>query len=370
MFCELLFAIGVATLAQSVVLPEPSYNHNRAWSLAQFSSLITFGDSYTDENRFNYFLQTRGAAPPPGTFLPEYTASRITLYNYAVSGAVCSNKLTPRLFPYINADFPSVAEYEAPAFIADKAATRNGTASEPYFTPALTSRTAVYALWIGTNDVGNGALLTDSQVSGAVLTNFTDCVFASLDTLYTAGARYLVLFNLAPLHLTPLYATDAKGGIGPSHAWPDKPSNHTAIAEQMKEYVTSINTIFRYQLPYEVLLSKRYPGARVALFDVYSLLLDIHANPTVYLNGTAPANVTGFEHHCSLDGEVCVDESGDGGLDSFMWRDELHPSEQVDRMIAREVVRVLSGRSKLCTVFWSVDGQLWLMRRWGATDYY
>lgn len=104
------------------------------------------------------------------------------------------------------------------------------------------------------------------------MTNFTDCIFASLDTLYTAGARYLILFNLAPLHLTPLYATDANGGIGPSHAWPDKPSNHTAIAEQIKEYVTSINTIFRYQLPYEVLLSKRYPGAKVALFDVYSLV--------------------------------------------------------------------------------------------------
>lgn len=61
-----------------------------------------------------------------------------------------------------------MAEYEAPAFIADKAATRNGTASEAYFTPALTSSNAVYAIWIGTNDVGNGAFLTVSTSSASV----------------------------------------------------------------------------------------------------------------------------------------------------------------------------------------------------------
>lgn len=66
--------------------------------------------------------------------------------------------------------------------------------------------------------------------------------------------------------------------------------------------------------------------------------------------------MTGFEHHCSLDGEVCVDESGEGSLDSFLWRDELHPSEQVDRVIAREVVRVLGGRSGYATYYESLHG--------------
>lgn len=75
MFRQLLFAVGVATVAHSAVLPERSCNHTGAWSLAQFSSLITFGDSYTDENRLNYFIQNGGAAPPPGTLLPEVSTA-------------------------------------------------------------------------------------------------------------------------------------------------------------------------------------------------------------------------------------------------------------------------------------------------------
>ena len=71
MLRQLLFAIGVAAVAQSAVPPGRSYNETGAWSLARFSSLITFGDSYTDENRLNYFIQNGGAAPPPGTLLPE-----------------------------------------------------------------------------------------------------------------------------------------------------------------------------------------------------------------------------------------------------------------------------------------------------------
>ena len=198
----------------------------------------------------------------------------MTLYNYAVSGAVCSNKLTPRFFPAINAYFPSVVDYEVPAFIADTAAIRNGT-GEAYFTAGLTPSNAVYTMWIGTNDVGVGAFLTNSQTPGTVLTDYTECVFSAFDRLYANGGRYFVLFNLAPLYLTPLYANDSQGGVGPVHAWPDKPSNHTAIAEQMQEYVTTLNTVYKYQLPFEVMQSARYSGSSFALFDVYSLVRHI-----------------------------------------------------------------------------------------------
>jgi len=101
--------------------------------------------------------------------------------------------------------------------------------------------------------------------------------------------------------------------------------NNAQIAEKMHEYVTSTNNIFRYQSPYEVLLAKRYPGANMAVFNVWQLMSDIYDNPAIYFNGTQPANVTGFEHHCTPDQSLCTLMYNGTSSDSFMWYDELHP---------------------------------------------
>jgi hypothetical protein len=63
---------------------------------------------------------------------------------------VCSNNITPRYFAAIEAPFPSVAQYEVPAYIKDSHYVEpNGTKFmiEP---PDET----VYAMFIGTNDLG------------------------------------------------------------------------------------------------------------------------------------------------------------------------------------------------------------------------
>ncbi len=82
--------------------------------------------------------------------------------------------------------------------------------------------------------------------------------------------------------------------------------------------------------------------------DLNPQILDIYMKPCAYLNGTAPANVTGFVHHCSLNGTMCT---VDPSPDSFLWFDELHPSEQTDRIIARNFVDVLNGNSSYATYY-------------------
>lgn len=240
--------------------------------------------------------------------------------------------------------FPAVLEYEVPAFLADRNTTRNGT-DQTYFSTALSASNAVYSLWIGTNDLGVGLFLTDAQIHGYVLSDYTECIFRVFDQLYASGGRFFVLFNDAPLQLAPLYANDTLMGVGDNQYWADKPANHTEVAEKMHEYTTSVNTIFRYQSAYEMLIAGRYPGANFAVFNVWQLLSDIYDNPTEYLNGTQPANVTGYEHHCSVNGTNCILEYNGTSSDSFMWYDELHPSEQTDRVIARTFVEVLNGSS-------------------------
>lgn len=38
----------------------------KGWDLKNFKSIVTFGDSFTDENRLGYFINNKGAAPPVG----------------------------------------------------------------------------------------------------------------------------------------------------------------------------------------------------------------------------------------------------------------------------------------------------------------
>jgi len=68
--------VVVAGLAASAIaMPNPpnqprpsysSYSHSSAWNLEQFTSLVVFGDSYSDDSRLGYFIANNGSAPPVG----------------------------------------------------------------------------------------------------------------------------------------------------------------------------------------------------------------------------------------------------------------------------------------------------------------
>ena len=353
-FPAAVLALAVSLLSTSStgsILPRQT----KPWSVKNFNSFIAFGDSYTDESRLGWFINHNGTAPLAGTLLPEaavtpgggrtwpryvvqYTGAtkqgkwtpQMTLYNYAVSGAVCSNNITPRWLEAINDNFPSVLEYEASAFVADLPATKvNSTPAVPLYTLKLTAQDSVYALWIGTNDLGIWAFLTDSQIPGKVLADYTSCVYNVFDKLYAQGGRHFVLMNTFPLDLAPLYANDTLHGVGPNQYWPNKTSNHTEIAYTMQQYTTSVNNIFKYQTPYEVKVANRYPGAHFAMFDTHALMTEFYNNPTMYLNGTGVTKggeaVWGYDNHCTVDQTSCVKQMNGTNPDGYLWFDELHP---------------------------------------------
>ena len=114
----------------------------------------------------------------------------------------------------------------------------------------------------------------------------------------------------------------------------------------MKEYTTSVNTIWNYQVPFELLIAHRYPRAEMVVFDIHSLMTDIYYKPAAYLQ--SPANVTSWVNQCSVDGKTCTTI---GSIDSFFWFDELHPSQGVDKVIAREFLKVVAGNSSYAT-YW------------------
>lgn len=182
-------------------------------------------------------------------------------YDYAVDGAACSNKITPRIEPITDQLYPSVLEYEVPAYIEDTKA------------QDLPSESTVYAIWIGTNDLGYQGFLTDSQAENQTVAAYVDCVYEALDGVYANGGRFFVLMNLAPLHLSPLYGVPERGGVGKeSTYWPSKPYNITEVSGRMKEQVVALNQVFQYRTPYELLTARRYPDASFALMDMHGLV--------------------------------------------------------------------------------------------------
>jgi len=235
----LVLAGSTAVLANSQPWPswsKPSQNHgsSKPW-VPNFKNLVAFGDSYTDESRLGWFFGHNGTGPPPGTLPPfsnntagggvtwdrwvsEYSGAM--LYNYAVSGAVCDNNIIYRYLASINIPFPDVV-YEVNSFVADANFINATTNSNTLYTNRKSDNT-VYSMWIGTNDLGNGAFLTDSSLNGTTIPDYVDCIFSRFDTLYKNGARYFVLMNTAPLELSPLYGLPGKGGLQASHYWTDK----------------------------------------------------------------------------------------------------------------------------------------------------
>ncbi|EHL02928.1 hypothetical protein M7I_0895 [Glarea lozoyensis 74030] len=164
----------------------------------------------------------------------------------------------------------------------------------------------------------------NSSLNDTTIPDYVDCIFKRFDTLYKNGARYFVLMNTAPLELSPLYGLPGKGGLAASHYWPDKPANITEVSYKMKEYTQLVNDIYAYRTPYEFFMS------------------DVYYNPAPYLS--SPANVTGQYYLCDVaTGSQCT--SSNTTLDHFFWYDELHPSEQVDKAIAKEFINVVKGTS-------------------------
>ncbi|GAQ08557.1 hypothetical protein ALT_5878 [Aspergillus lentulus] len=333
---KLAFTLLVLALTPSVAVGAPLQQRPQAL-LKKFTSLVVFGDSYTDNGVRSYKPPVAAESTKRSTggrVWPSYIRQYIgaNIYDYAWSGAVCDAVIA-------NTVRNGVKQNQIPAFLED-----NGYVSNTTGQPALVNPPdeTAYAIWIGTNDIGYGGFLTEVQPAGMRLTYMTDCVYAQLDRLYAIGARAFVLMNTAPLDLTPLYALPQNGGSLSAQYWTDKAaydSNITRSSEKMRQYVTMVNAVYDHQTPYDVVVANRYPHSRFAVYDVHALMTDIWANPSHYLNGTAPYNVSSSVYRC---GSSCASNAV---RDSYLWYDDLHPSEQTDRIIAREFIDIVKGKT-------------------------
>lgn len=257
--------LALATAASSA----PTTLHHQGL-LRRFSSLVVFGDSYTDNGVYSYIppvAPQSNETSTGGRVWPSYVQqySGVNLYDYAVSGAVCDSVIA-------NTKRSGIKQDQMSSFLTDNSYRDNRAGSRALINP---SDETVYAIWIGTNDLGYGGFLTEVQPDGMPLTYFTDCVYEQLDRLHAVGARAFVLMNIAPLDLCPEYARPENGGDETGQFWSNKAgydTNVTRSSEKMRQYFTMVNEVFEYRTPFELLLANRYPGSRFAVYDVHALV--------------------------------------------------------------------------------------------------
>ncbi|KII92682.1 carbohydrate esterase family 16 protein [Plicaturopsis crispa FD-325 SS-3] len=289
----------------------------------QIKDLVTFGDSYTDA------VNTADG----GQAWPTYAAGygNFTLHPFARSGATCSNNLTYR-------PFPSLYESQLPLYFAEKA---NGTFR-------VDEDKTIYTLWIGTNDVGVNSLLVGQGKAGVTVVDTSSCAVSWVKTIYDSGGRNFLFQNMIPLEHTILYSNESYFNV----YWSD-PRNSTAWSVSMRELTQTGNAIAKLLLQ---ALAPTLPGAHIGLFNSNGLFQDMIDHPANYLNGTAPLNVTGAVKSCVYPEHgtsgVCTTATGTD-RDSFLWYDELHPSEQSDRIVAREITKAIQGKDSKWTTWFS-----------------
>lgn len=130
--------------------------------------------------------------------------------------------------------FPDVV-YEVNAFVEDVKYINKSTHTNTLYKNRKPDNT-VYSMWIGTNDLGVDAFLTDSSLHGTTIPDYVDCIFDRFDQIYREGGRYFVLMNTAPLQLSPLYGMPDAGGLAASHYWPDKVSKPHELTPSPQKY--------------------------------------------------------------------------------------------------------------------------------------
>ncbi|KAG6856479.1 hypothetical protein H0H87_003947 [Tephrocybe sp. NHM501043] len=159
----------------------------------------------------------------------------------------------------------------------------------------------------------------------------------------------------------PIYARDYVTMHTLTYSYPDRywsaERNTTQWSNFMKELSLSGNALTKLML---TVLAPTLHGAHIGIFDQHALFSEMYNNPSAYLNGIAPLNVTGTISSCVFKVGQDLGETGDCTTvtdpkeqDSYLWYDELHPSEQADRIVAREIAAVIKGDKRKWTTWLS-----------------
>ncbi|STX55791.1 phospholipase/lecithinase/hemolysin [Legionella beliardensis] len=178
-------------------------------------------------------------------------------------------------------------------------------------TPIQKSQTMIIE-WTGANDLTTVNLIpTQKEAQQAVQARIKN-----IKKLIEQGYRHFVLFDLPDLSLTPRFQYKSKEDRAQAHACSE--FFNTTLAKACQD------------------LSEIYPYCSIGLHDVNKLLIKVFENPKFY----------GFEK--SLRKESYTARKSPKPADSYIFWDDVHPSDHMHRLIANDFRQKI--QSKYCFV--------------------
>ncbi|KAH6892377.1 hypothetical protein B0T10DRAFT_605130 [Thelonectria olida] len=266
--------------------------------------LITFGDSYS-QTGFDVNGEHPSATNPIGnpafpgwtasgginwigSLAAEHNASLTLAYNFAYGGATVDADIVA---PYTNTVLSMIDQVDI--FL-------DSVGKRPDYAP-WTASNALVGVWMGVNDVGNSYYQANAT---GILDSAVSRYFELLQALCDTGLRKFVLLSVPPTNLTPLMLQQGS-------------ASNALLVSSIKHF--------------NKLLSSRLKDFKAANNNVITKIIDTSLafnkairNPKAY---GAP-NAT------------CYNDDGV----SCLWFNDYHPGIAIERLVAKDVGKVVNSR--------------------------
>lgn len=301
-----------------------------ATQAAQFSGVYVFGDSLSDAGFYRPFLLGLGLPPAVVSQLGRFTTNPDPVWSELVSQfygftPAPSNTTGGNIFAQGGARVsspsastpPGLAQRPVSAQINEFLAA-NGGAADP---------NALYGIWAGANDIFQqlGALQAGQINASLLQTNVLAAAsseIAQIARLQAAGARYILVFGLPDIGVTPAF-------------------HGTPFADSVSALSAGYNTTLFTGLAAS--------GIRVIPVDTFTLFNEVHNNPAAFgftnITGLACGPFPPITTASSVSAQFCLPNTlvQPNANNTFIFADSVHPTGATQRIVAQLVESLIEG---------------------------
>jgi phospholipase/lecithinase/hemolysin len=213
--------------------------------------------------------------------IATYNKTLVLSYNFAYGGATTDASLVT---PY---------ESTVLSFVDQTTEFSNNLVPAPSYAP-WTSSNALFAVWMGVNDVGNAWYASNwTTIASAVVTRY----FQESTIMYNAGARNFLFLTVPPIQYTPLVVAEG-----------------TTTQGEVATAITYFNGLLNAAA---ASFKSAHSGSTVYVYVTTTPFMTAINNPTAY--GSPDA--------------TCYNANGV----SCLWYNNYHPGQAIHKLVAQGI---------------------------------